>query len=422
MQSPIQTATPSLLRRILTPDIVRALIYSKTTLVAQGMSLITVTVIIRTIGNEQFGIYQYALGLAGTALMFGHLGTDSTSFREFSMPIRHACGALPRILLLRTIGIIVSFAVLLVLAAMGKFTVSAALLLAVCGTVAAESLLRMGNGWHRARHLPWTDFITTSARSLLVLILVLLIVPRNPSARGIALAYGIGAALILITLLAQWWRIMAVGWKARFSWPVILKPAPIFMLLEASGNMIGLVPALVYGHWQLFGELGTYSVYAKYLAPFSLGGGLYIQSLMPSLVQALNRGQRIGPTVRRGAMMVCGAGLLGTIGALTIGAAMIYWLAKQPVLDLRLLGFLSLMPVTFSIAAYVDSIITAARQERFLLISHFSGIISAFLLALFLCPKGAWGAAAAMSLAFVFKALAGVCILLIVHRKPSHEP
>jgi|GEM_PF-4405913 len=410
---------PSLLRRFLKPDIIRTLIYSKTTIVAQGLNLITVTAIIRTIGNAQFGLYQYAIGLAGTALLFGHFGTDSTSFREFSMPTRHSVGALPRILILRSLGILVSLGILLGLTALGKFPVSLMLLGAVCGTVASESLVRIANGWHRAHHLPWLDFMTTSGRSLLVLVLVFLIVPRLPSARGIAYAYGLGAFIILVSLLVQWWPILRVGWKTRFDWGIILKPAPTFMLIEAAGNMIGLVPVLVFGHWREFEELGRYSIYAKYLGPFNILSGLYLQSLQPTLVQAFHRKEQMGGAIRRGAKIILGGSMLGVVGGLTVGAGMVYWMGGQHPLDLLLLGILALFPIFFGASSFTDSFLIAARKERWMMISHGSGILSSLLIAWFLCPMGAWGGACATVLSFAIKALVGAMLGLVLSKRSS---
>lgn len=404
------------LRSFLSPDIVRTLIYGKTTLVSQGLALVTVSVIIRFLGNENFGWYQYAVGWVGTALLVGNLGTDAISFREFSLPLRHACGALPRILLIRLAGICISLAVMWALIGMGVIRLSKGLFLAVAATAVCESLLRVGTWWHRARHLAWSDFWMTNARAAVILLLVCLIVPRWPNAYGIALAYGIGAFLIFGSLLVQWHRILRVGWRIGFKWRTLLSPG--FFYLDTAGNLIGAIPVLLLGHHGLFSELGRFSVYTKYLFPFSLVATLYVQSLQPSLVQAFSRGKPLEPMIRRGAKLILGAGGLGVVGSLTAGAFLVGFLGHQRPLDLPLLSVLAIFPVIVGLAALIDGTLKATRHEHLLVVSRTVGVSASFFASLLLWRLGAIGAVVAISAAFI---LESVCGALLASRTLSRK-
>ncbi len=397
-------------RSVLSPDIVRALIYSKTTLVSQCLGLITISVIISYLGNENFGVYQYALGVIGTALLVGHLGTDAVAFRELSLPLRHACGALPRILLVRLIGILASLAIMWGLIHFGILHLSKGLFLAVAATAVSESFLRIGVCWHRARHLAWADFWTTNGRALAVLLLVLLIVPHHPDARGIALAYGLGAFLILVSLLWQWRRILRVGWKAGFKWRGVLSLS--FTYLDTAGNFIGTIPILLLGHYDMFAEIGRFSVYYKYLFPFALAATLCVQSLQPSLVQAFSRGTPPGSMIRRGVKLVLGAGALGLFGSLTVGSLFVIYLGHQRPLDLPMLAVLAVLPAIFGIASLVDSVLKAARQEHLLVVSRTVGICTCFLVSLLLWRVGGIAAATAISATFLLESACGTLLAI----------
>ncbi len=355
-------------RAWLSPDIVRVLIYGKTVLLSQALSLITVSVIIRFLGDEKFGLYQYALGVIGTTLLVGHLGTDAVSFREFSLPLRHACGALPRILLIRLTGILVCLAVLWLLVGAGWLHLSRSLFFAVAATAVSESFLRLGTSWHRARYLAWADFWTTNGRSLLVLALVLIIVPCFPDARGIALAYGVGAFLILASLLWQWRRILRVGWRTGFRWSGVISPSLFY--LEVAGSCISTIPILILGSHHLLGAVGRFSVYHKYLFPFTLAATLAVQSLQPSLVQAFSRGGALGPIVRRGIKLVLGAGLAGTLGSVTVGAFFVVFLGHQTPLNIPLLLILGAFPVVYGAACLVGATLIAKRLEAAYVVSR----------------------------------------------------
>lgn len=402
-------------RSVLSPDIIRALIYSKTTLASQGLGLITISVIISFLGNENFGVYQYAVGVIGTALLVGHLGTDAVAFRELSLHLRHACGALPRILLVRLTGILASLTVMWGLIHFGILHLSKGLFLAVAATAVSESFLRIGVCWHRARHLAWADFWTTNGRALAVLVLVLLIVPHYPHARGIALAYGIGAFLILASLLWQWRRILRVGWKVGFKWRGVLSLS--FTYLDTAGNFIGTIPILLLGHYDMFAEIGRFSVYYKYLFQFSLAATLTVQSLQPSLVQAFSCGMPTGPTIRRSIKLLLGAGILGMLGSLTVGVLFVIYLGHQRPLDLTMLAVLALLPVIFGLASLVDSVLKAARWEHLLVVSRTVGICTCFFVALLLRHTGGIAAAIAICATFLLETVSGT---LLAIRSFSH--
>ncbi len=389
------------------PAILRALIYGKTTFVTQGFNLVTISIIIRALGNDQFGLYQYALGLIGVALIVGHVGTDAIAFREFSMPVRHACGALPRVLLIRLGGISASLAVMWLLVILGIFPVPPGLFGAVAATATVESFLRVGNGWHRARHKAWLDFWTSTARSVFVLALVIIIVPCHPNPFGIALAYGTGAIVILLSLLWQWRRILRVGWKIRYPWRHLLDAAPAFFFLDLTGNLIGVIPIFIMGYHHAFAEIGRYSVYSKYLAPFALAATLYVQSLQPSLVNAFHRGTPVRPLIRSGAGVVTGAGLLGSLCCLSIGAMLVYYLGHQQPLDIQLLCILAVFPLVFGWASLAGSVLGSARKERSFIMSRSMGFIACCLISIISWEKGAVAAAWAIIAAFSIESLSG---------------
>lgn len=385
------------------PDLLRTAIYSKTTLISQGLNLVTISVIVGFLGNENYGIYQFGLGLVGSALLFGHVGTDSVSFREFSMPLRHACGALPRILLIRLCGILASLAVLAALIRFGWIKLPFELFLAVSTTGVAESLLRIGTGWHRARHLAWTDFWTSTSRSLAVLAFVVLIVPRHPDAMGIAMAYGAGSIVILSSLLWQWRRILWVGWRSTFLWERLSKATPSFFILDIIGNAVGLIPALLLGHFNQFSELGRYSIYTKYLGPFSLIAGLYIQSLQPSMVRLFHKGEAVVPLFRRGAKVMALAGLAGLCASATVGAIMVSLLGHQRPLDFPLIFVVAAFNAVVSAGAFVDSVLTASRRELLMLFSHTAGFVVCGGASALLVRFGAEGMALAILTAMLAK-------------------
>ena len=389
-------------------DIRKAVIYGKTALVSQGLNLLTISIIIRALGNEQFGIYQYALGIIAVAIMVGNLGTDAISFREFSMPLRHACGALPRVLLLRLGGSIASLAVTWLLVVTGVVRISPGLFAAVAATATVESFLRVGTVWHRGRHLAWEDFWTSAARSGCVLLLVYVLVPRHPDPFGIALAYGAGAAIILGSLLWQWRRILRVGWRIKYPWRHLLGAAPTFIFLDLGGSLIAVIPIFVLGQHLQFADVGRFSVYVKYLAPFSLAATLYVQSLQPSLVLAFHRSSAVRSLLRRGAGLVTGAGLLGTAGVLTLGAAFVYYLGKQQPLSLPLLFTLAIFPVVFGWSTLVITVLSSARNERWIIVARSLGVLACALSAILWREKGALMPAIAAVVTCLVEFIAGL--------------
>jgi len=385
------------------PDLLRTAIYSKTMLVSQGLNLVTVSLIIGFIGNKNYGIYQYGLGVVGTALLFGLLGTDSVSFREFSMPLRHASAALPRVLLMRISGSLASLAFVAGLLKLGWVKLPFDLFLAVSATSIAESFLRIGMAWHRARHLAWTDFWTSSSRSLAILVFVVLIIPGHRDAMGIAMAYGAGSVVILASLLWQWRRILWVGWKSDFLWKRLSKATPKFFVIDIIGNATGLIPALLLGHLRLFSELGRYSIYVKYLGPFALVSGLYIQSLQPTMVRAFHKGEAVAPLFRRGTKVIALSGLVGFCASATLGSILVASLGHQRPVDFVLIFVIAVFNAVVSAGAFVDSVLVASRSESLVLFSHIAGFLVCGGCSVILVRFGAEGMALAVFAATLAK-------------------
>jgi len=333
--------------------------------------------------------------------------------------LRHAAGALPRILLIRVGGMFASLSVVGGMILLGWIKLPIELFLAVAATAVAESFLRIGGAWHRARHLAWTDFWTTTGRSLAVLVLVGIILPLHPDAMGIALAYGSGAILILVSLIWHWRRILSVGWKSSFLWANLFKAASSFSVLDIIGNATGLIPSLLLGHFNQFLELGRYSIYIKYLGPFSLIASLYVHALQPSIVRAFHKREAIAPLLRRGAKVIAISGLGGFCASMTVGAVMVALLGHQQPVDFGLITLISAINLFVSAGGFIDSVLTASRNEWLMLRSHTIGILVCGSMAIAMARLGAKGMAFAVAVAFFAKFLAGVWLLVSILKRAA---
>ena len=382
----------------------RSALYLFGTCLSSAFNVATLSVVFRYLGEAEFGKYQFALACATTALLVGHLGTDGMTFREFTLPIRYATATLPRLLALRFTGTVLTLWVVSVFVARGAINVSLALFLAVAATATAESFVRVGSAWNRARFEPWTDFANITLRSIAVLALVFTILPHYPNAFGVAAAYGLGAIAILAGLFVQWRRPIRIGLKGRFDWNVVYRAAPWFLFLEITGNLLGTIPLLLLGSFSSAEQTGLYAIYAKYTGPFSMVAGAYISAVQPRMVQE-SHGSPIGvrisikPRIPRAAL----AGAVGSALAFLAGALLLKFLGGLHQINFLLLGLHALTPLIFSLSAFTDAVLVSMRKENLSIFGHALGIAICAGLGIVVARLGAVPATLALLMGFSAK-------------------
>jgi O-antigen/teichoic acid export membrane protein len=379
----------------------RSLIFSLTSVSARIINFLTIALILRIIGPEGFGQYQYHLSLINSATLLGLLGTNALLFREFSVSTRNACIWLYHGLLVRCAGLVTAYALAFTFALLLKLPVQIPLLIALCLVLFTETTLQLSSAWWKARRKPWLDFLQTTARSLLILGFVTLSLHWFPSPGGIALGYLLGGGVVLGTILYQWHRALAIGRKHSFHWPHLAKPASTLIFLELMGGLYADLPVFALGYSGNFEVVGIFAVYFKFLTPFVLLNTSYDQSFQVEFNRLVRHNAPIRDYFFRGIRNQIILGL-GT-GALAWACAfpLLRGLGNLPSINWMIVLVFSCYPLLTGFCAMLDNCLIASRREKPLLLSHFLGISVAAIL-LFTLPDLDPQKAAAVGLTALF--------------------
>ena len=348
----------------------RSAIITATQLTARLLNLATLSVVLKLVGNAEFGKFQYYLSLAMTALTFGSAGVDGVLNREISLGIRHACNWLYHGLVLRMGTVGLALLALFAVAWTTRMQVNYLLLFGTSLLAFSESLLIFGSGWYRARRLPLADLGLNLARGLAILISICVILRLVPDERGITLSYTIGAGLVLAHTVWQWRRQLSVGRRQSFSYRALWAPWATFFTLDVLGNIHGQLPTLFLGGGGRFEEVALFTVYNKFLSPAALITGSYLQAFFPEFNRMLRRGDDVRAFTRHGLSMIGWTGLASGFAVVVIAPFVIRWLGHQPVVDWRLVAAYAAMPLVAGFSAAFDNMLAAMHKERALLWSH----------------------------------------------------
>lgn len=357
----------------------RGVIISTTGIVAKVVNVLTVGIIVRTIGEAKYGVYQYHLSLAMTAAVFGLFGTNALLFREFSVSSKNACRWLYHGLVLRNIGEVLAFSVLLVVVWLASLRVSALLLAIVFVVAYIELNIQLNSSWYKALRKPWLDFLYTVTRGLLVLAAVLSILSVVPNEFGVAFGYFIGGFVVLAAIFLGWWRALKVGRKVSFEWGSALWESSTIVVLEVLGVLYTELPIILLGAYGTFSEVGFYAVYYRFLSPFNLPCISYDQAFQPDLNRLVRTNQRYGTFLRSGLISMALIGVVSAFVMLIVGPFAIKLFANQAPVNWKVVAAFLPFPVVSGYAAMLDNSVIALQKQKYIIISHASGVVALIL-------------------------------------------
>jgi O-antigen/teichoic acid export membrane protein len=388
----------------------RGFVISITNIVARVVNLLTVSAILRVVGETHYGIYQYHLSLVTIAATVGLFGTNALLFREFSVSLRNACRWLFHGLLIRNSGMILSLGAMYFFSTFAIPRVQLLMLIIVSLVVFIEFSIQLNSSWFKALRRPRLDFFYTISRGIVVLFAVIVILMFLPNQYGIALGYSIGGMTVLSAIFCQWWRPLRLGSELSFQWRHAFSSASVILLLEVLGSLSVEIPSILLGWTATFTEVGIYAVYYRLCSPFSLLCVSYDQAFQPDLNRLVRTNKDYAPLLKRGLVWMGVIGLVSGLLILVFVPLGIY-LVGQGEVKWKLVALFSLFPIISGYAAMIDNTMIALRRERYLLLSHTIGLI-ALVLTFFLIPySSVFTAVVAFLVGFSVKGLVAAMVL-----------
>jgi O-antigen/teichoic acid export membrane protein len=402
----------------------RGLVYSVTAVIARLLNLATLSLVLHYAGTEALGKFSYCLSIASTAFIIGAFGMDGLLFREMSLRMRQACAWLVHGMALKCATVFLAMGATIAAASRLHPGIDTLLLAGACALVFGESLIQLGSAWFKARRKPALDFVNTVGRSALVIAGVLLILPWNPTSRGIAAAYGVGVALAAVAVLWAWWKPFRIGWSVRLPLQRILSMVAPFAILDVLGNLVGQLPVLWLGRTASYAEVGEYTVYLKFLAPFALITGHYTQSLQPELARVCQSGQAgLKHYVRNGICMQIALGLGSSCAALVLGPFVLRWLGHQGEINEPLLWINAAFPFIIGMSSLASACAVALNAERKAVWAQTSAILFVLLALTYpLMPPVIWAAFSAHAAVGVQAVVTWVMVARALQNMKSPSP
>lgn len=239
----------------------------------------------RALGAEGYGIFSYALGLAGFFIMFKNIGVDSIMTRDIAKDSKSrdqifSTGFWIEICLL----VVTALLLLFVAPLFSKISAAITLLPIIAIMLIADDLRDFFIAFFRGvEKMEWEALIVTTANVLVTIFgFVALTYSRTP----ISLAISYTSASLLVTIITGaiiFWR-YGLGVVKNFTGKLV-KPILISAWPIAISGLLSIflfnIDLIMLGWWRTVSEVGIYSAAQKIIGILTIFSGLIGTSTFP---------------------------------------------------------------------------------------------------------------------------------------------
>jgi len=355
----------------------------------------------RILGAAGYGVFSYAIALAGFMSIFSDIGIDWILTREAAKNPELKSQYLSTILFIKLILLTFLF-ILITFVAPYFTTISEAknLLPIIAVLFLSDGLRRYGFAFIRSLEKMETEAGVNIFTNVITVILSLIILSYNPTPYALAIGYTIGSILgLVMTVFAirTYLNKLFSNFTRKLIKPILISVWP-FAIINFLGASLFYTSILMLGWMHTALELGFYSAAQRPIQLLTVLSIIIATSILPALSRwATKEANKFKLLLEQSLSMVMLLAIPLTIGGIVLGDQVIILLygtdytSAAIIFRLLALSFLATFPFTI----ISNAIFAADIQRKF--IPHMTlGAIINVILNIYLIPKlGALGAAIA---------------------------
>ncbi len=356
----------------------------------------------RILTVDGYGIYSYALSLAGFFTAFSDIGLTPLLTREAIKKPERVAAYISTTFILKLI-VIAATVVVTVIAAplIVKIDAARPLIPIVAIILALDSLRSFGFGITRAQNRMEAEAFLNIATDISVVGLGLFVLFAAPTPYNLSLAYagGIGLGLVCAVFVVGRHFKEAFGAFDRTLVKPILNSAWPFAIMGLLGSFMINIDTIVIGIFRSAKELGLYGVAQRPIQLLYLLPGFVSTSIFPIISRLIREGngERVKYILEQGVSAVIAVALPLTVGGIILaGPIILFFFGAEyagAVLTIQLL-FLTL--ITVFPGNIIGNAIFAYDEQKIFIVSTLGGaLFNTCLDLLFIPPYGIAGSAVA---------------------------
>lgn len=364
--------------------------------VAHSLRFVVAIYAARALGASNWGVFAYAVTMAGMFTIISDLGISGVLNREVARnPENHAkylstSFFLKIFLIAVSIGVIFLTApVLLNVDGVGSF------IGIICVLLAFDSMRDFFFAIVRAKEKMEQEAVVKAVTNIGILVLGIGFLLISPTPKALAWAYVVGSGAGLITGI--WFlRRHLINFISNFSknliWPIFSAAWPLAMVALLSSLMINMDTVII-GHFRSAAEIGFYAAAQRPVQLFYTIAALISSAVFPALARfAKQDGEKFRSTLEKTIAALFAIGLPLTVGGIILGKEVVQVLFGSQYLPGTFTFQLLLVTVviTFLYGVLVNGIFSYDKQKIFSW-AILSGVLVNLILDLILIPR--WGIA-----------------------------
>jgi O-antigen/teichoic acid export membrane protein len=376
---------------------------------------------VRVLSVEGWGVFSYALSIAGLFTIFIDFGINAVITRESVHNLEDQQKYFSTALGIKLVMAAVIGVVILVLS---PFFISqsavVALLPIVVLIVIFDSLRDFGAALARAWEKMEIEAVVQIATNLIIVIAGFVALSLVPQAKSLAIGYAIGTGLGMLVAFYPFRRYFK-GLLASFS-PNLIKKILYsswpFGMLGVMGAIMLNTDTVMVGWFRSITEVGYYGAAQRVIQLVYLIPGLIATALFPSMAKLIENKERFKNVLERGLSLLTLFAVPATVGGVLLGRDIIgitFGSQYIPATGSFRLMCLTFLPIFLS--AIFGNAVFALNKEKKLIAYVILGVIGNFLFDLILIPL--WGIDGA-ALSTVINQTIITLYLIYVLRKEFH--
>ncbi|MEW6617660.1 MAG: flippase [Patescibacteria group bacterium] len=263
-----------------------------------GSRFIRAVVIIyaaRVLGAGEYGIFSYALGLAGFFTIFADIGVNSILTREVSQKPEKASEYFATSFLIKlTLLIGTCLIILFIVPYFSKIDAAILIIPFVAILTFFDNLREFSLSFFRGKEKMETEALVNIMMNITITLSGFFILSYFATAKAITLTYaasaGVGALLAIIFLRKEYFKIFS-HYNHSLIKPIIKAALPI-AILSLFGVFMLNIDMVMLGWWRSAEEIGFYSAAQKIVQVLYIIPGIIAAGIFPALSRFFGKGEK----------------------------------------------------------------------------------------------------------------------------------
>lgn len=286
----------------------------------------------RLLGATEYGVFSYALGLAGFFTIFADIGISQILTKEISREPQKSTQYFATSFWIK-IALLVFTTILLIFAAphFSKIESAKALLYFVALLTIFDNLREFINASFRAKEKMEFEALVNVSMNIAIAVIGAIVLYFSQTAKAITIAYvgSAGVGFLVATLIARGeFKKIISGFDKSLIKPILKLAMPI-VLLSLLGVFMLNVDTIMLGWFRTAKEIGFYSAGQKIIQLLYMIPAIIASALFPAMSRAAGQKEKVALIMERGVSAVYSFALPLVVGGIILATPIINFLYGQ---------------------------------------------------------------------------------------------